>query len=200
MAMTTGLAPSYPAPVIAAQRTFRAVMEALARPGRVQTIAAETDAPAPLMPAAAAIARALFDHETPVWLDAALARPELAAWLRFHTGAPVVATPSGAAFALIGDVAALPAFERFALGTSDYPDRSVTLVIQLASLGEGPAFTLRGPGIDGAIRLSASLPGDWPRRWAANAALFPRGLDVLLVAGQRIVGLPRATHIVAAED
>ena len=92
--------------------------------------------PHPLTGEAAAIALALFDHDTPVWLDAALAAaPDVAAWLRFRTGAPIVTEPDAAAFALVCDPRGLPPFEEFNLGTAEYPDRSTTIILQVAGFG-----------------------------------------------------------------
>src|SRR3954464_3830470 len=76
--------------VLSAQSTFRSVMDAMARPGSVQRIVAAAGAPSPLMRGAAAIALTLFDHDTPVWLDPAMAETSnVAKWLKFHAGAPV---------------------------------------------------------------------------------------------------------------
>ena len=58
--------------VFAAQSVFRKVMDATARPGSIHSVAPVGGAPALLAPAAAAIALTLFDHDTPVWLDARL--------------------------------------------------------------------------------------------------------------------------------
>ena len=60
--------------VLGAQSVFRATMDALARPGTVQSIASDAAPPAPLTPELAALALTLCDHDTPVWFD-----PELAA-------------------------------------------------------------------------------------------------------------------------
>ena len=49
--------------VLSAQSTFRSVMDAMARPGSVQCIAAVAAAPAPMMHGTAAIALTLFDHD-----------------------------------------------------------------------------------------------------------------------------------------
>ena len=38
-------------------------------------------------------------------------------------------------------------FDRFALGTSEYPDRSTTLVLQVDRFGGGEGLSLAGPGI-----------------------------------------------------
>ena len=109
--------------VFAAQSTFRKVMDATARPGSIQTIEPTAGAPAPLAQASAAIALALFDHDTPVWRDETFATEGVTQWLRFNTSCPLVTDRSAAAFALVGDPKALPHLESFALGTPDYPDR-----------------------------------------------------------------------------
>jgi alpha-D-ribose 1-methylphosphonate 5-triphosphate synthase subunit PhnH len=184
--------------VVSAQNTFRSVMEAMARPGNVQRITASSGAPAGVMQGAAAIALTLFDHDTPIWLDPSLATSEVSKWLKFHTSAPVVSDPSICSFALIGDAAALPSLSSFSFGSSEYPDRSTTLILQVESLSEGPAFEMQGPGIDGAARLQAQIqPRDLFERLAVNAALFPRGIDVVLVHDDSIVAIPRTTRLVA---
>ena len=59
-------------PVIAGQRAFKAVMDALARPGTIQRLPNEARPPAPLPQGLAEIALTLCDHDSPVWLDAGL--------------------------------------------------------------------------------------------------------------------------------
>ena len=188
--------------VLSAQSTFRSVMDAMARPGSIQRIAVATGAPSPLMRGAAAIALTLFDHDTPVWLDAAMSETaDVTKWLKFHTGAPVIADTSICSFALIGDPRALPALDRFAFGSNEYPDRSTTLILQVGSLTEGSRFELRGPGIDGSAVLQATIePADLFERLGINAALFPRGIDVVLVADDAIVAIPRTTRLAAKGD
>jgi alpha-D-ribose 1-methylphosphonate 5-triphosphate synthase subunit PhnH len=182
--------------VLSAQSTFRSVMEAMARPGSVQRVAAEVGAAAGLMPAVAAIALTLCDHDTPVWLDPQLAAKGVAEWLKFHTVAPVTAASADASFALVTDAAALPALDSFALGSSEYPDRSTTVILQVESLSGGRAYDLRGPGIDGVATLNAMIaPDDLFERLAVNASLFPRGIDVVLVHGDALVAIPRTTRL-----
>jgi alpha-D-ribose 1-methylphosphonate 5-triphosphate synthase subunit PhnH len=151
------------------------------------------------MRGAAAIALTLFDHDTPVWLDPLMSETsEVTKWLKFHTGAPVVRDSSICSFALIGDAKALPALDRFAFGSNEYPDRSTTLILQVDSLSQGSSFELRGPGIDGVAILQATIqPDDLFERLAINAALFPRGIDVVLVHDDSIVAIPRSTRLVA---
>ena len=188
--------------VLSAQSTFRSVMDAMARPGSVQRIVAAAGAPAAMMSGTAAIALTLFDHDTPVWLDPRMSEtPDVAKLLKFHTGVPVIADSSICSFAIIGDARALPALDRFAFGTNEYPDRSTTLILQVGSLTEGPALELRGPGIDGTAELKATIqPADLFERLAVNAVLFPRGIDVVLVDDDSIMAIPRTTRLAARGD
>jgi alpha-D-ribose 1-methylphosphonate 5-triphosphate synthase subunit PhnH len=185
--------------VLSAQSTFRSVMEAMARPGSVQRVTASVGTPPRMMRGTAALALTLFDHDTPIWLDAEMSETiDVARWLKFHSGAPIVTDPSISAFALIADAAALPDLSAFALGSSEYPDRSTTLILQVKSLTQGPAYELRGPGIDGVAVLNASFEQkDFFDRLAINATLFPRGIDVVLVADDAIVAIPRTTRLAA---
>jgi alpha-D-ribose 1-methylphosphonate 5-triphosphate synthase subunit PhnH len=99
---------------------------------------------------------------------------------------------------LIGDAAALPPLDRFSFGSNEYPDRSTTLILQVESFARGACIELRGPGIDGSAVLHAAIqPLDLFERLSVNQALFPRGIDVVLVADDGIVAIPRTTRLVA---
>jgi alpha-D-ribose 1-methylphosphonate 5-triphosphate synthase subunit PhnH len=183
--------------VLSAQSTFRSVMDAMARPGSLQQAVAAVGTPGPMMHGTAAIALTLFDHDTPIWLDAEMSgTSEVAKWLKFHSGAPVVDDPAICSFALIGNGAALPDLSNFSFGTNEYPDRSTTLILQVDSLKHGSAYELRGPGIDGTASLRAMIaPADLFDRLALNETMFPRGIDVVLVSGETIVAIPRTTRL-----
>jgi alpha-D-ribose 1-methylphosphonate 5-triphosphate synthase subunit PhnH len=180
--------------VFDAQNVFRGVMDALARPGSVQTLDATTAPPAPLSPELGAVALTLCDHDTPVWLDPALATPAVIEWLRFHSGSPLTDEVSAAHFAFVSDAKNLPRLENFAQGTDEYPDRSTTIV--LAATGTRRAVTLTGPGIKTPLATTLALPGgDFLAQWSENRERFPRGIDLLLCGAGEIVGLPRTTMI-----
>jgi alpha-D-ribose 1-methylphosphonate 5-triphosphate synthase subunit PhnH len=185
-------------PVLQAQSAFRAILDALARPGTMQVFGETVDAPAPLSSGAAAVALTLCDHDTPVWLDGGLRRnDEIAQWLRFYCGCPLVENPRDAAFAFASDIENLPPFEAFGLGTAEYPDRSTTVVFQVETFERGPKLVLEGPGIRGRTSFCARpLPPDIAARLAANRALFPRGVDLLLATANAVLGLPRSVRIV----
>jgi alpha-D-ribose 1-methylphosphonate 5-triphosphate synthase subunit PhnH len=191
------LAGGFAEPVFGAQETFRALMDALANPGQVQSLNAPLETPAGLAPELAAVALTLCDHDTSLWLDPALIESEtIVAWLRFHTAAPLTTDPARAQFALVSSADALPPLGQFALGTDQYPDRSTTIALSVPSLTGGPDLTLRGPGINDRWYVAPQgLPHDFVSQWTDNRAEFPRGVDLLLVSGGQVLGLPRTTRI-----
>jgi alpha-D-ribose 1-methylphosphonate 5-triphosphate synthase subunit PhnH len=170
-----------------AAHAFRAAMGAMARPGRIHDITGATP-PAPLSVAVGALILTLCDPETGIYLAGDHDRVDVRDWIAFHTGAPLTG-PDTCAFAL-GRWDALMPLSAYPLGTSDYPDRSATLIVeQDALLNAGPELT--GPGISGTIAFAL------PDRVAlqANAALFPLGLDFFFTAGTQVAALPRSTRI-----
>jgi alpha-D-ribose 1-methylphosphonate 5-triphosphate synthase subunit PhnH len=187
----TALSPAFADPVLDAQAAFRAVLEAMSRPGRVLQAGAALRPPAPLMPAAAAVLLALADADTPLWSDAGA---EAEAWLRFHCGAPLVAAPGAADFVLAAG--APPALSALRPGTEEKPQQGATLVLQVTALEPGRGWRLTGPGIAQEHHLAVQgAPDGFLAAWAANRARFPRGVDVVLCAGDRLAALPRTVAI-----
>jgi alpha-D-ribose 1-methylphosphonate 5-triphosphate synthase subunit PhnH len=185
------LTPGFTDPVLDAQAAFRAVLDAMSRPGRVQQVGAGLRPPAPLVPASAAVLLSLADAATPVWHDAGA---DADAWLRFHAGAPIVAKPGDATFLLASGTP--PALATLDAGTEEEPERGATLLIQVAAIEEGAGLRLTGPGIEHEHRLLVrGLPDGFVAAWAANRAIFPRGVDVILCAGDRLAALPRSVAI-----
>lgn len=166
---------------------FRALMTAMARPGRIEAITGGSG-PAPLSPAAATVLLTLCDADTRVYLTPRFDTPEVRAWLAFHTGAPL-SPPELADFAL-GTWGDLIPLDRFRIGTAEYPDRSTTLIVEGEALRNDGA-TLRGPGIQTTHNLS--LPD--LAVFQANARHFPLGLDFLFTTGDRVAALPRTTEV-----
>lgn len=195
MADTIDIRPGFGDPVIGAQRVFRVILDAMARPGRIGTVADPLDPPAPLSVGTAALCLALADHDTPLWLAPEIRNPATAAFLRFHCGSPIVDDPAQAAFAIAG-AAGVPALDRFAIGDDAWPETSTTLIVQVDDLAAGHGLRLAGPGIETEHRLAAAglRDGIWDE-WEANRALFPCGIDLVLVAGSRLAALPRTTAV-----
>jgi alpha-D-ribose 1-methylphosphonate 5-triphosphate synthase subunit PhnH len=185
-------------PVLGAQATFRALMDAMSRPGTIHTLETDAAPPHPLGVAQGAVALTLADHDTPVWLSPALANATTMGWIGFHTGAEIVAASAHARFAFLGASEPIPDFLGFAAGSQDYPDRSATLVIELPSLAGGPQFLATGPGIRISTQIGLQgLPVDFLHRWSVNRGFFPRGIDLIFTAGNALMALPRSTDLQA---
>ncbi|WP_029040456.1 phosphonate C-P lyase system protein PhnH [Cucumibacter marinus] len=195
--LETAPQPGFTDPAIQSQAAFRAVMDAMARPGRIYKAPELITAPAPMNPVAAMIALTLVDFDTPVWLDHGLAQSEdLNRFLAFHTGAPVTSDKTEAAFAFFANPQKLGDIANFALGTDTYPDRSTTLILQVEALTNASGETLKGPGIETERRLGvAPLQPDFWQMAAANAALYPRGIDIIFCTATELACLPRSTRI-----
>jgi alpha-D-ribose 1-methylphosphonate 5-triphosphate synthase subunit PhnH len=226
------LLPGFADPVFGAQATFRAVLDAMARPGRVMPAGADLAPPPPLMPSTAALLLTLADADTNLFLA-----PECDAardWIAFHCGAPFVAEPRAARFIV---ATALPDLSVFDAGSDEAPEESATVIVQvnarfsLSSLqgGEGQGeegrattlsrvappspnplppkqgerearkgqhLRLSGPGLRTPTVLHVDgLPENFAEIWSRNHALFPRGVDLILCAGDALVALPRSVAV-----
>lgn len=196
MAAETMIAPGFFDPVFQSQAAFRALLAALSEPGTLQSVAAEIAPPEGLATATATALLTLADYETPVWLPEALRNGPAGAWLRFHCATALVDDPSEAAFAVIDGAADEPRLSAFNLGTDQFPDRSTTVIVQVAALENGPALTLTGPGILGSRNIAPQgLRSGFIDELRENGALYPLGVDVLLAHGEGLIGLPRSTQI-----
>ena len=216
--------PGLSEPVHASQRIFKAALAAFSRPGRLvevfdlppafraeESSGGGSEEGRGFSRGMAALALALCDQDTPIWLDRACDDAETRHHLRFHCGSPLAAKPVGAAFAFIGEAARMPRLQEFSHGVPEYPDRSATLVIR-ARLGHGndERFEFSGPGVRETARESGlachigGLPGWFRKSWQENLAGYPLGLDVVFVDNIRtskatesfqIIGLPRGVSL-----
>jgi alpha-D-ribose 1-methylphosphonate 5-triphosphate synthase subunit PhnH len=193
MNSTPSLAPGLLNGVHDSQQAFRAVLDALARPGKKRHIGSALPDVA-LGGAMARLLLSLCDDETSVWWQHA--DPSLPQWLRFHTGAPVARQPEVASFAVLTNLVQMPPLAEFAVGTAASPEFSCTVFIELPALTEGPALEWRGPGIETVQRVDLSGLADdfWPH-WQANHAAFPQGVDIIFTCGDNALGLPRTTRV-----
>lgn len=187
-------------PILDAQRAFRLILTALSEPGTVQHLDADVMAPAALHAASAQLLLCLADHETPIWLAPSIGA-DAAAWLRFHCGARIVEEPKVAQFAVLDGGNADLSLASFNAGDERYPDKSATVIVQVASLEDGPPVSATGPGIRDAVTLApAGVHGGFWDEVAANHASYPMGVDIVLVAGRSIIGLPRSTRVAIGEN
>lgn len=159
--------------------TFEALMWALARPGTVQ------DLPGPGM---AGIAEALLDRECRVYCDDPALADRIASF-----GAAQVALPLADHCFLSLDKG-LDRLAQLAVGSVLYPDAGATLIAE-ARIGTGQRLRLTGPGIEtvAEIALDGIAPGFWALR--ARLCRYPAGVDLFLICGAQVIGLPRSTMI-----
>lgn len=193
---------------IGSQQVFRAVLEALSRPGLPVALTHDAEAPTQGHASSAALLLALLDPDCQLWLSPSLLASTAPTWLRFHTGCVVVDDPSVANFLWFHQDDALIDFSQFSLGTESYPDHSATVVVDMAEQPETasrrPALLLAGPGIKDQIKLALDGLRDESFETLlngikANRLSFPRGVDVLLTKPTQITGLARTTFLLTEQ-
>lgn len=184
------------------QAVFRVALDALSHPGRVFDMPRDTALPRQGHGAAAALLLGLLDADTTLWLSPTLANSDAAAWLRFHTGCPIVSKATAAQFVWVAQGDDMPQLSSLQLGSDAYPDQSATCVIEVDSLQtDATAWRLQGPGIASERHLQVDgLPLDFVAQWADNHASFPRGVDVFLATATQVAGLPRTTRILPSTE
>ena len=188
--MTATLQAGFADPVHDSQGCFRDLLDAMAHPGRIARIGGVAP-PAPLDIATAAAMLTLVDHETKLWLDPAASAAR--DWIGFHCGPAMIQDPAICAFAL---ALSPPDLASFCLGTHEEPETATTVVCQVLGFDSGPEFRLSGPGLREPVELRIDgLGKNFAAAWRANRALFPRGIDLILCAGDRLTALPRSVSI-----
>lgn len=188
------LKPGFSDPVSQSQLVFRHLLDAMARPGNIEMVDLGIEGPETLDLAATAIALALVDFETPLYLDPALATPAAETYLKFHCGTRIVSEASDAAFAILDD--APDDLGVFNTGTEEYPELGATLIIQVETIAADGPLTLTGPGIKESAQIG--LPDVPAAFWEARAKqqrYFPLGIDLVFVSGSEMVALPRTTNV-----
>ncbi|MFN6514877.1 MAG: phosphonate C-P lyase system protein PhnH [Nostoc sp. CreGUA01] len=173
-----------------AQGTFRSLLDANAQPGTPCLLTASMTAPSGLTAACAAACLTLLDLDVEVWVQPSFASP-VRNWLLFHTGCRFTQQPGEADFAVIGDLAGLPELSDFNWGTTEQPEASTTLMVQIESWQGGQPVVLTGPGILDRQEIAPNLPRHFWDFWVKNHQAYPQGVDVLLFTENAVMGLPR---------
>jgi alpha-D-ribose 1-methylphosphonate 5-triphosphate synthase subunit PhnH len=192
------LTPGFADTVHDSQGVFRALLDALSRPGKIVSIDAVlpslSDEGAHVPLAAYAALLALADYSTPVLLQHE--HRALSDALRFHTGAPVTADCAQAVFAYLHDAHSMPSLDAFSLGEAETPENAAMLFIRVDSLVHGTPMTWRGPGIRESERVFIDgVPDSFWHQRTQLASEFPCGIDCYFVQGGSVIGLPRTTRV-----
>jgi alpha-D-ribose 1-methylphosphonate 5-triphosphate synthase subunit PhnH len=185
---------------IDSSRNFRAILDAMAKPGHVLPFDPRVDAPAPLLAGAATIVQTLCDFQSPIWLAPEFATGDISRFVKFHTGAPIIEDPAPASFGIVQASAAMPSLSVFSQGTHEYPDRSTTLIMQVDSFTRN-IVVLSGPGLKESVNFGAQgLSRDFWQQMITNNQQYPLGVDVIFVSRKAIACCPRSTRIQLMEQ
>lgn len=193
--------PLIPRPAVhTAQRTFRALLDAMARPGEIFQLALAPD-DSPVF----AVCAALLDFEVTYACAAdTVAATALDQRIALEIGCP----PSSLAeAAFIVSYGALPAstWEVVRRGTLAYPDRGATIIYIVSSVGpdaeggDATVLTLTGPGIETEryLIVHGLAVTEFALLAKANSD-YPMGIDAILIDPRgRVACLPRSSRIVA---
>ena len=180
-------------PVQDAQHSFRRLLKAMSEPGVIVALQQLQHGWQPLNIASTSLLLTLADHETPVWLSSALHNDLVGQNLRFHTGAPLVELPQQAVFAVTDERISSEQLNVLSAGTVAAPETGVTLIVQLASLSGGRM--LRLAGIAEERMIAPQLPDCIIDELTERPHPFPLGIDLILTCGERLLAIPRTTHV-----
>jgi alpha-D-ribose 1-methylphosphonate 5-triphosphate synthase subunit PhnH len=189
------LTPGFSDPVQGSQQTFRAILDAMAHPGRIVTMDNSLLPPAPLNLASAAVCLTLLDYETTLWTDLK-SHTKGTGWLRFHCGCSIVTDPLEAVFALITRNDTMSPVNKFNTGNDESPESSTTLIIQTRGLSSSDGKRLTGPGIETFSTLN--VEGLTKRFWQARQSqfdMFPLGVDIVFTWKNKLAALPRTVKV-----
>jgi alpha-D-ribose 1-methylphosphonate 5-triphosphate synthase subunit PhnH len=192
--------------VFDSQATFRALLDAMSRPGTISQVPriAYTAVPRGFCAPAMSILKTLCDHRVSFSVAGAQVNPEWIRYLEVNLAAPH-ATVESADYVLFDGAAYDAGFAKLRLGSPEYPESSATALLFISRLSqdpyesEGPACDLEfsGPGVKGTVRLSVTGldPAYAVEREKVNRA-FPLGIDILLVDPEgRVAGVPRTSSV-----
>jgi len=174
------------------QQTFRVLLNAMARPGSIDTVPLH-DSGAEYA-AALSVMEALVDHE--VTFALLPERPELVDAVLRQTGSRLEALEQ-AGYVLCQPDTLSRVLDGAMEGSLEYPDHGATVICRVESIREGGKLALRGPGIEFVTRVSIDGFSDEAMRLLAERNSHPPlGLDLIFVAPDgRLVCLGRYTRI-----
>ena len=182
-------------PVQDAQHSFRRLLKAMSEPGVIVALHQLKHGWQPLNVATTSVLLTLADNDTPVWLSHALHNDIVSQSLRFHTNAPLVEQPQQATFAVSSDTISSEQLNALCEGSAKAPETSATLIVQVPSLSGGRMLRLTGAGIAEERMIAPQLPSCILHELTERPHPFPLGVDLILTCGERLLAIPRTTHV-----
>lgn len=182
---------------------FRAVLEAISRPGKVVDLPAGV---ATSVPPAAIPALALADLDVSVGTLEAGDESAWATSIRSVTGCRLTSAADSDVVVAIRPPTAVEV-ESLRIGMAHAPERGARLFVHCEAITEGSTdagSTIRvdGPGASAGRTITITgVDADVFRALAAANRAFPAGVDTWLVASdRRMVGIPRSSRIDVLAD
>ncbi|WP_054179735.1 phosphonate C-P lyase system protein PhnH [Trabulsiella odontotermitis] len=182
-------------PVQDAQHCFRRLLKAMSEPGVIVSLHLLRHGWQPLNLATTSVLLTLADNDTPVWLSTAVNNDIARQNLRFHTNAPLVDQPQQAIFAVADDALSAEQLNAMSAGSAVAPETSATLIVQVAGLSGGRMLRLTGAGIAEERMIAPQLPECLLHELTERPHPFPLGVDLILTCGERLLAIPRTTHV-----
>lgn len=176
-------------PIHDTRQSFRALCEAMSRPGTVKRI--------PVSPADHAVVATLVDHEVKTHTDDDALRETLSEQGRFDEAQPTEANVVHTRGVPSWDVGDLTC------GSLVEPSEGATAIYRVESLSTDPedglaTITLSGPGIPDTRAVSLGLPADELDAIAKAQSAYPRGVDAIFTAADQVVAIPRSVSMEVA--
>lgn len=173
-------------PVHGTRETFRALCDAMSRPGTIQQT--------PDAPADHAVAAMLVDHEIKMHTSDDTLREGLSAQGRLQDTQPEDAD--------IVHTHGVPSWDvgELARGSLVEPSGGATVIYRVESLSTDPGDNLTtsllsGPGVPEPRAVSVGLPASELDAIAAAQSTYPRGVDVIFTAVDQVVAIPRSVSM-----
>lgn len=182
-------------PVQDAQQSFRYLLKATSEPGVIVSLNQLKQGWLPLEQATTCVLLTLADRDSSVWLSASLRNDLVSHNLRFHTGVQPVEQPCQAVFAVTDHHLSTEQLKGFSTGSNLSPETAITLIVQLPSLSGGRMLRLTGPGIADERMIAPELPASLLQHLIEHPYVFPQGIDLILTCGERLLAIPRTTHV-----
>lgn len=193
-------------PVFDAQEHYRVLLDAMARPGKINILPRmQLTAPAGLTGAAALVGFALLNADVSFFVDGTESAVATRYLLVNTSSRPVDAREADFVFAA-GSASAM-LVESMKKGSLPYPEEGATLVLHVTSLATEPqglgygdgglALALHGPGVPGERTFFArGLNATLVEAVQQSNIEFPLGVDVILTDGDgRVACIPRSSRI-----
>ncbi|BDQ89878.1 phosphonate C-P lyase system protein PhnH [Escherichia coli] len=160
-------------PVQDAQHSFRRLLKAMSEPGVIVALHQLKRGWQPLNIATTSVLLTLADNDTPVWLATPLSNDIVNQSLRFHTNAPLVSQPEQATFAVTDEAISSEQLNALSTGTAVAPEA----------------------GIAEERMIAPQLPECILHEFTERPHPFPLGIDLILTCGERLLAIPRTTHV-----